>query len=54
MVGKAEYLSKGENPRFVVTNLPPGKASAKRLYEKALLCARGDGESQGAAAGAVC
>ena len=51
VVGKAEYLSKGDNPRFVVTNLPPRKAAAKRLYEKALLRARGHGEPhQGAAA----
>ena len=41
VVGKAEYLSKGDNPRFVVTNLSPRKASARRLYEK-LYCARGD------------
>ena len=41
VVGKAEYLSKGENPRFVVTNLSPRKAAARRLYEK-LYCARGD------------
>ena len=45
MVGKAEYLSKGDNPRFVVTNLPPRKAAAKRLYEK-LYCARGDMENR--------
>ena len=45
VVGKAEYLSKGENPRFVVTNLSPRKASARRLYEK-LYCARGDMENR--------
>ena len=45
MVGKAEYLSKGPNPRFVVTNLPPRKAAAKRLYEK-LYCARGEMENR--------
>ena len=45
VVGKAEYLSKGENPRFVVTNLLPRKASARRLYEK-LYCARGDMENR--------
>ena len=51
VVGKAEYLSKGENPRFVVTNLKPRKAAARRLYEK-LYCARGEMEKppQGAAA----
>ena len=45
VVGKAEYLPKGANPRFVVTNLSPRKASAKRLYEK-LYCARGDMENR--------
>ena len=45
VVGKAEYLSKGENPRFVVTNLLPRKAAARRLYEK-LYCARGEMENR--------
>ena len=45
VIGKAEHLSKGSNPRFVVTNLPRHKAGAKRLYEK-LYCARGDMENR--------
>jgi hypothetical protein len=45
VVGKAEYLDKGENPRFVVTNLSPRRAAAKRLYEK-LYCARGEMENR--------
>ena len=45
VVGKAEYLSKGENPRFVVTSLSPRKAAARRLYEK-LYCARGEMENR--------
>ena len=45
VVGKAEYLAKGPNPRFVVTSLARRKASAKRLYEK-LYCARGDMENR--------
>ena len=45
VVGKAEYLAKGPNPRFVVTNLPARRAAAKRLYEK-LYCARGDMENR--------
>ena len=45
MVGKAEYLSKGENPRFVMTNLSPRKAAARRLYDK-LYCARGEIEDR--------
>ena len=45
VVGKAEHLSKGANPRFVVTSLSPRKAAAKRLYEK-LYCARGEMESR--------
>ena len=32
LMGKAEFLPKGENPRFVVTSLSPRRAAAKRLY----------------------
>ncbi len=45
VVGKAEYLPKGANPRFVVTNLSPRRVAAKRLYEK-LYCARGEMENR--------
>jgi Transposase DDE domain group 1 len=53
VVGKAEILDKGENPRFVVTNLPaeglPGEPeerfAAPALYEK-LYCARGEMENR--------
>ena len=45
VVGKAQYLQKGENPRFVVTNLSPDRVAAQRLYEK-LYCARGDMENR--------
>ena len=45
VVGKAEYLSKGPNPRFVVTNLPRRQAGARRLYEQ-LYCARGEMENR--------
>ncbi len=45
VVGKAEHLSKGSNPRFIVTSLPSSRAGAKRLYEK-LYCARGDMENR--------
>ena len=45
MVGKAEYLSKGPNPRFVVTSLSRRRAGARRLHEK-LYCARGDMENR--------
>lgn len=38
VVGKAEHLSGGANPRFVVTTLP---TAARRLYEKRY-CARGE------------
>ena len=55
VIGKAEYLPDKANPRFVVTNLTAREASAKRLYEAPLLCARRHGKShQGAATGAVC
>ena len=45
VVGKAEYLSKGANPRFVVTNLDAQTAGAQALYED-LYCARGDMENR--------
>jgi hypothetical protein len=45
VVGKAEYLPKGPNPRFVVTNLSLQRAGAKHLYEQ-LYCARGDMENR--------
>ena len=53
VVGKAEILEKGQNPRFVVTNLPaeglPGEPqerfAAPALYEK-LYCARGEMENR--------
>jgi hypothetical protein len=45
VIGKAEYLAKGPNPRFVVTNLCVQRAGAKHLYEQ-LYCARGDMENR--------
>jgi hypothetical protein len=42
VVGKAEHLSKGANPRFIVTSL---SMEARRLYEN-LYCARGDMENR--------
>ena len=45
MVGKAEQLAKGENPRFVVTNLSKDEFNARELYED-LYCARGDMENR--------
>jgi hypothetical protein len=45
VVGKAEYLPNKANPRFVVTNLPIRRASARRLYEK-LYCVRGEMENR--------
>jgi hypothetical protein len=48
VVAKAEYLEKGENPRFVVTCLP---AEAAALYEKTYCARAGNGEPhRGAAA----
>jgi hypothetical protein len=53
VIGKAEVMAAGDNPRFVVTNLPVGgfKGEAdrerfvpQRLYEE-LYCARGDMEN---------
>jgi len=45
VVGKAEYLDKGENPRFVVTSLPDKAWPAQKLYEQ-LYCARGEMENR--------
>ena len=45
VVGKAEHLAKGANPRFVVTNLDSKTAGAQVLYEK-LYCIRGEMENR--------
>lgn len=45
VIGKAEYLAKGENPRFVVTSLSTHTLDARTLYED-LYCARGDMENR--------
>ena len=45
VIGKAEVLAGGPNPRFVVTNLSGNRAGARRLYEE-LYCARGDMENR--------
>ena len=56
VVAKLEILPKGENPRFIVTNLPPGgfadgapgqagRFRGRALYEE-LYCARGEMENR--------
>jgi len=45
VVGKAEHLEKGPNPRFVVTNLDATLWPTRELYEQ-LYCARGDMENR--------
>ena len=46
MIAKAESLVKGDNPRFVVTNLPKQHVgSIHNVYEK-LYCARGEMEDR--------
>ena len=45
VVGKAEHLAKGSNPRFVVTSLKAEQYDAQELYEK-VYCARGDMENR--------
>jgi len=45
VVAKAEYLEKGENPRFVVSSLSAESWDASALYEK-LYCARGEMENR--------
>jgi len=44
VISKSEYMSKGENPRFIVTSLP-NTIEAKELYED-IYCARGDMENR--------
>ena len=45
VIGKAEQLSKGANPRFVVTSLSSEEVDARTLYEDRY-CARGDMENR--------
>jgi hypothetical protein len=45
VVGKAEHLAKGSNPRFVVTSMTKKEWNARALYED-LYCARGDMENR--------
>ena len=45
VVGKAEYLAKGANPRFVVTSIASEEKDARALYED-FYCARGDMENR--------
>ena len=45
MIGKAEHLSKGSNPRFVVTSLSANDIDARSVYEEEY-CARGDMENR--------
>ena len=45
VVAKAEYLDKGENPRFLVTSLDPEQWPDQPLYEQ-LYCARGEMENR--------
>ena len=45
VIGKAEQLAKGENPRFVVTSLSATTHEARALYED-LYCARGEMENR--------
>jgi len=45
VAGKAEYLAKGANPRFVVTNLPREVIEPQTLYEQ-MYCGRGDMENR--------
>ena len=45
VVAKAEHLSKGPNPRFIVTSLTGKQAKARELYET-IYCARGEMENR--------
>ena len=45
VVAKVEYLSGGENPRFIVTSIPLEQCAGRELYEQRY-CARGDMENR--------
>jgi hypothetical protein len=45
VIGKAEYLPQGANPRFIVTSLPAAQWEARSLYED-FYCARGEMENR--------
>ena len=45
VIGKAEHLKKGPNPRFIVTSLKPSAINGRVLYEQ-IYCARGDMENR--------
>jgi hypothetical protein len=45
VIGKAEHVDKGSNPRFVVTSLPQRSFPAAPVYET-LYCARGEMENR--------
>ena len=45
VIGKAEHLVKGRNPRFIVTSLPKRQLSAAHIYER-IYCARGEMENR--------
>ncbi len=45
VVGKAEHLDKGANPRFIVTSIAKERMDARPLYEE-LYCGRGEMENR--------
>jgi Transposase DDE domain group 1 len=45
VIGKAEHMERGPNPRFVVTSFAATRVSAQPLYEN-VYCARGDMENR--------
>ena len=45
VIGKAEHLDKGANPRFIVTSLNAPDVDGKTLYEQ-VYCARGEMENR--------
>ena len=45
VVGKAEFLPNGANPRFVVTSVSKNTIDARQLYEQ-IYCARGEMENR--------
>lgn len=46
VIGKAEHLPAGANPRFIVTSLAPGEWREARMLYEDFYCARGDMENR--------
>ena len=53
VIGKAEHLAKGPNPRFIVTSLSAAAIDGRTLYEQ-VYCARGEMETASRSSSSTC